>query len=74
MTQHWVGVDSGVCDTALPRQYRLASVKCTRPCVLLSTSAVCALDTPTQCWVMAQWLIAASLAMQSEIERREEGK
>jgi hypothetical protein len=67
-----VAAKDGIVDKEAPFKYRLATLKCKRPCVLFSTPPICVLNTPEECWALAQWMIAASMAMQSAIDRRKQ--
>jgi hypothetical protein len=67
-----VAAKTGIVDTKAPFKYRLATLRCKRPCVLFSTPPICVLNKPEECWALAQWLIAASMAMQSAIDRRKQ--
>lgn len=64
-------VGAGLFDTAAPKKFRLATAKVRAPCVLLSTHKLCSLTTPEQVYGLAQWLIAASMQMTTDIH--EEG-
>lgn len=57
---------------ALPEHLRSACWPVDRPCVVLQTAALCALTEPHQVNALAQWLIAASIALEQCLEARDE--
>ena len=49
---------------SVPEHLRSASWPVSRPCVTLQTSNLCILDRPEQVRGLAQWLVAASIALE----------
>ena len=56
---------------ALPEHMRSACWPVDRPCVVLQTSALCLLTDPQQVSALAQWLVAASIALEQATEEEE---
>lgn len=49
---------------ACPRHLITASMPVERPCVTVQTAPFCVLESPQQVKALAQWLLAASIAME----------
>jgi hypothetical protein len=53
---------------ALPEHLRSACWPVDRPCVVVQASSLCLLSKPEQVSALAQWLMAASIALESALE------